>query len=71
MGLPGRSRYTGPTVQKVTKEKALFFFQELRQMFKGWNSREFKSSEFRKIEEEISLILEPKRKITKKETDHE
>jgi len=53
-----------------SKEKALFFFQELRQMFKGWNSSEFKSSEFAKIEEEISLILEQKRK-TKKETPHE
>ncbi len=53
-----------------SKEKALFFFQELRQMFKGWNSSEFKSSEFAKIEEEISLILEQKRKA-KKETQHE
>ncbi len=55
-----------------SKEKALFFFQELRQMFKGWNSSDFKSSEFAKIEEEISLILEQKRKVTaKKETHHE
>ncbi len=49
------------------KEKALFFFQELRQMFKGWNSCVFESSEFVKAEEEVSLFLESKRKI-KKET---
>ena len=48
------------------KEKALHFFQELRQMFKGWNSSTFNNDEFVKIEEEIALFLERKRK-TKKE----
>ncbi len=52
------------------KEKALHFFQELRQMFKGWNSSSFKADEFVKIEEEISLFLERKRK-TKKEAEDE
>ncbi len=52
------------------KEKALHFFQELRQMFKGWNSSVFKSEEFVKMEEEISLFLERKRK-TKKEAEDE
>ncbi len=53
------------------KEKTLFFFQELRQMFKGWNSCIFKSNEFVKTEEEISLLLEQKRRTSKKEISHE
>lgn len=52
------------------KEKALFFFQELRQIFKGWNSCIFKSSEFVKLEEEIALLLEQKRKTAKKEISY-
>ncbi len=52
------------------KEKALFFFQQLRQMCKTWNSCIFKSSEFVKLEEEISLLLEQKRKTTKEEISH-
>jgi V/A-type H+-transporting ATPase subunit A len=52
-----------------SKEIALHFFQQVRQLFKGWNSSEFKTKEFEKIEEEISLLLEQKRTI-KKETAH-
>ncbi|MDD2702484.1 MAG: V-type ATP synthase subunit A [Candidatus Omnitrophica bacterium] len=44
------------------KEKALHFFQQLRQLFKGWNSASFRSAEFEKIEQEISLLVEQKRK---------
>jgi len=51
------------------KEDALRFFQQLRQLFEGWNSSEFKSEEFKKIEEEISALLEQKR-IAKKETSN-
>jgi V/A-type H+/Na+-transporting ATPase subunit A len=47
------------------KEAALHFFQQVRQLFKGWNSSEFKSKEFEKIEQEIALLLEQKRSTTK------
>jgi len=39
------------------KDKALHFFQSLRQLFRGFNSAEFNSLEFKKIEEEIKLFL--------------
>ena len=48
-----------------SKEAALHFFQQVRQLFKGWNSSEFKTPAFEKIEQEISLLLEQKRTITK------
>jgi len=35
------------------KEAARHFFHALRQLFKGWNSSEFESEEFKKIEKEI------------------
>ncbi|MBI4974857.1 MAG: V-type ATP synthase subunit A [Candidatus Omnitrophica bacterium] len=35
------------------KEKALKFFQTLRQLFRGWNSSEWKAAEFKTIEKEI------------------
>ncbi len=44
------------------REKALHFFQLLRQLFRGWNSSEWQSQEFKKIEEEIRSLLESKRK---------
>ena len=41
------------------KEKALHFFQSLRQLFKGWNSLPQESVEFKKTEKEITdLIIE-------------
>jgi len=41
------------------KEDARHFFQRLRQSFKGWNSSDFESEEFRRIEREIiSAIAE-------------
>ncbi len=43
------------------REKALHFFQQLRQLFKGWNSASWKSEEFEKLEEEISLLVEQKK----------
>ncbi|MEI6832160.1 MAG: V-type ATP synthase subunit A [Candidatus Omnitrophota bacterium] len=43
------------------KEKALHFFQKLRQLFRTWNSSVFKSAEFKRLEEEISILLEEKR----------
>ncbi|MFA5372884.1 MAG: V-type ATP synthase subunit A, partial [Candidatus Omnitrophota bacterium] len=52
------------------KEKSLQFFQQLRQLFKGWNSSQFRSDEFAKIEKELTLLLEQKRKIGK-ENNHE
>ena len=51
------------------KEDALRFFQQLRQLFRGWNSSLFKSKEFEGFEAEISLLLEQKRS-PKKETSN-
>ena len=42
------------------KEKALHFFQKLRQLFRTWNSCMWGTPEFKKIEEEIGLLLEEK-----------
>jgi V/A-type H+-transporting ATPase subunit A len=42
------------------KDSALHFFQQLRQLFKGWNSAPWKSGEFEKTENEIRALL-PKR----------
>jgi V/A-type H+-transporting ATPase subunit A len=47
------------------KESALHFFQQLRQFFRGWNSAEFNSPEFKKIEEQITIFLAAKNKDTK------
>ncbi len=47
------------------KEKALHFFQRLRQLFKGWNSSRWSSEEFGKIEKEIQQALsERTKKVT-------
>jgi V/A-type H+-transporting ATPase subunit A len=43
------------------KEKALHFFQKLRQLMRTWNSCVWESAEFKKTEEEVSLLLEEKR----------
>ncbi len=40
------------------KEKARHFFQQLRQEFRGWNSAAWGSPEFKKIEQDISSLLE-------------
>jgi V/A-type H+/Na+-transporting ATPase subunit A len=42
------------------KEKALHFFQQLRQLFKGWNSNVWQGAEFKKTEEDIRALLEQK-----------
>jgi len=39
------------------KDTALHFFQQLRQLFKGWNSVPWQSEEFVTIEKEIRLFL--------------
>ena len=39
------------------KDEALKFFQGLRQLFKGWNSAEWKSGEFSAIEEEMRVSM--------------
>ncbi|MBI4335843.1 MAG: V-type ATP synthase subunit A [Candidatus Omnitrophica bacterium] len=39
------------------KDKALGFFQRLRQIFKGWNSNRWESEEFRRTEAQIRQIL--------------
>jgi V/A-type H+-transporting ATPase subunit A len=51
------------------KEAALQFFQKVKQLFKGWNSSEWQSEEFRKIEQEITAEIDGKRK-DKKEAIH-
>lgn len=43
------------------KESALHFFQQLRQLFRGWNSTEYNSKEFEEIEEKIAIFLEEKK----------
>ncbi|MBN1872436.1 MAG: V-type ATP synthase subunit A [Candidatus Omnitrophica bacterium] len=47
------------------KEKALHFFQRLRQQFRGWNSAAWKTDEFDKIEKEISSLLEEPQRSAK------
>ena len=44
------------------KERALKFFQGLRQIFRGWNSAEWKSEEFHSIEKEASAMIGEHRK---------
>lgn len=39
------------------KDMALHFFQQLRQLFKGWNSTPWQSTEFLKTENEIRVFL--------------
>jgi V/A-type H+-transporting ATPase subunit A len=49
------------------KDEARHFFQQLRQLFKGWNSSIFESEQFKKIEEEITALLAQKHKTTTRE----
>jgi V/A-type H+-transporting ATPase subunit A len=49
----------------LDKEKALHFFQQLRQLMRTWNSCEWNTDEFKRVEEEISLLLEEKRERQK------
>jgi len=39
------------------KDTALHFFQQLRQLFKAWNSAPYQSEEFEKTEKEIRVLL--------------
>jgi len=48
------------------KEEALRFFQQLRQLFRGWNSSPWQSAEFARTEEEIRGLLQTK-SVSKKE----
>ena len=48
------------------REKALTFFQSLRQLFRTWNSAEFETDEFKKLEDEISSAIESKIRAKKK-----
>jgi V/A-type H+-transporting ATPase subunit A len=43
------------------KAGALHFFQSLRQLMRTWNSAEYNSSEFKKIESQIAAFLETKK----------
>ncbi len=43
------------------KEKALQFFQRLRQEFRTWNSEEWSGQEFKNAEKRISALIEEKR----------
>jgi V/A-type H+-transporting ATPase subunit A len=40
-----------------TKDQALLFFQQLRQLFKGWNSTPWQSEAFEKTEKDIRAFL--------------
>jgi len=42
------------------REETLRYFQKLRQLFRGWNSSTWQSTEFRSIEEEISRFVSGK-----------
>ena len=46
-----------PEFELKDKESALKFFQGLRQMFRGWNSAEWKTPEFEKTEKEIVSMV--------------
>lgn len=48
------------------KEDARHFFQTLRQLFRGWNSAQWKAPEFESIQKEIIAFIDEK-KITDKE----
>jgi V/A-type H+-transporting ATPase subunit A len=45
------------------KAAALHFFQQLRQLLRTWNSAEYKTPEFIKIEEQIEMFLEKNKQI--------
>ena len=47
------------------KEEALHFFQQLRQLFRGWNSSAWQSNDFKKAEEEIAGLVAAKAASTK------
>ncbi|MFH1641002.1 MAG: V-type ATP synthase subunit A [Candidatus Omnitrophota bacterium] len=51
------------------KENALHFFQQLRQVFRGWNSSPWKSEEFGKIEKEMSLLIGEKTQQRKEQAN--
>ncbi|MBI4681140.1 MAG: V-type ATP synthase subunit A, partial [Nitrospirae bacterium] len=46
-----------PEFSLEDKEKALQFFQKLRQLFRGWNSTEWNSDEFRTTQQEILGLI--------------
>ncbi len=48
------------------KEEALRFFQKLRQLFKGWNSIQWKTPAFERAEKEIAAVLQEKTLIEEK-----
>lgn len=43
-----------------TKDEALHFFQQLRQICRGWNSAAWKSEEFGRTEQEIRVLVQEK-----------
>jgi len=45
------------------KQEALHFFQKLRQLLRTWNSTARESDEFKKLEEEITALLEGHREV--------
>ena len=49
-------------IEARDKDEALKFFQALRQQFRGWNSAAWGSSEFERIEKDLSSALKEKTK---------
>ncbi len=47
------------------KDEAIHFFQRLRQLFRSWNSAEFRSEEFISLEKEISALIEKSAAVEK------
>jgi len=50
------------------KEEALHFFQQLRQLCRGWNSSLWESDEFKSAQEEIAALLKQKIQTAKEQT---
>lgn len=50
----------GSEFELEDREKALHFFQSLRQLFRGWNSCAWGSAEFKNAEKEITSLLSEK-----------
>jgi V/A-type H+-transporting ATPase subunit A len=44
----------------TSKDEALHYFQQLRQLFKGWNSNAYLSAEFKNNEAEIRALIKEK-----------
>jgi V/A-type H+-transporting ATPase subunit A len=63
-------RIIGSEFSFEDKDQARRFFQQLRQLFKGWNSSVFESDEFGKIEQEIASLVAERQIDAEQEKAH-